>query len=580
VVFAAILLLGAGRLQADWGFNGVPVCGEVGHQRDAQIISDGAGGAIMVWRDGRGADEDIYAQRIFSSVVMWTVDGVPICTATRIQAEPKVVSDGAGGAIISWHDHRSDTVYSQIYAQRVNKWGTIQWVTNGVPLSTATVRHSFYNHQLTSDGAGGAIVAWEGIYNTSVFAQRIDALGSVQWALDGVELCLAYSNQYLPRIISDGAGGAIVPFQDNRGFPGYDIYVQQIDAQGRLGYLLPDIHTVSDIPGDQGGFVNLIWDANRTDYLSGEITEYTLWRALETPMGLGMIADGALIVSNPSVVLESALEDRESPILWLNSLNGQMLYWELISTQTAYRLQGYAKAVPTLFDSTAICDGYHYFQVIAHTSDPSIFYVSEPDSGYSVDNLAPGTPVGFTVVYNAGSGRQLTWDPCMDDDFQHYRVYCGESWDFEPAEGNLVHVTTQTYWLDTDEEGFWGHYYKLTAVDCHGNESGPAVPESVTDVETPDGPKVCTLYQNVPNPFNPLTTIRYYLPRRSRVTLEIYDISGRVISSLVDEEQDRGHYAKEWNGLDDKGSLVASGVYFYRLIAGKEIISRKMLLVR
>ena len=117
-------------------------------------------------------------------------------------------------------------------------------------------------------------------------------------------------------------------------------------------------------------------------------------------------------------------------------------------------------------------------------------------------------------------------------------------------------------------------------MDYHGNESGPAVPESVTDVEIPDGPKVCTLYQNVPNPFNPLTTIKYYLPEESRVILEIYDVTGRRISRLVNERQNRGYYTKEWNGLDDKGNAVVSGLYFYRLIAGKETISRKMVLIR
>jgi len=89
-----------------------------------------------------------------------------------------------------------------------------------------------------------------------------------------------------------------------------------------------------------------------------------------------------------------------------------------------------------------------------------------------------------------------------------------------------------------------------------------------------------TLYQNCPNPFNPSTTIKYYLPGKARVAVEIYDISGRRLAQLVRKEEEGGSHAVEWNGLDDRGSSVASGIYFYRLTAGKETISKKMALLR
>ena len=89
-----------------------------------------------------------------------------------------------------------------------------------------------------------------------------------------------------------------------------------------------------------------------------------------------------------------------------------------------------------------------------------------------------------------------------------------------------------------------------------------------------------TLFQNVPNPFNPSTAIRYYLPSKSRVTLDIYDISGRRIAKLVEKEQGSGYHTAEWNGRGGNGNAVQSGVYFYRLVAGKKMFSRKMILLR
>jgi hypothetical protein len=89
-----------------------------------------------------------------------------------------------------------------------------------------------------------------------------------------------------------------------------------------------------------------------------------------------------------------------------------------------------------------------------------------------------------------------------------------------------------------------------------------------------------TLFQNHPNPFNPSTVIRYHLPEKCPVRLEIYDVSGRCIASLVNAEQERGDYSAEWAGKDDMGDKVASGIYFYRLVAGKDVISKKMVLLR
>jgi hypothetical protein len=94
-------------------------------------------------------------------------------------------------------------------------------------------------------------------------------------------------------------------------------------------------------------------------------------------------------------------------------------------------------------------------------------------------------------------------------------------------------------------------------------------------------PHFATLFQNYPNPFNPSTTIGFFLPNRCQVTLEIYDTSGRLITRLLDREtKPAGTNAVEWRGLDDRGRAVSSGVYFCRLRAGKETISKKMTLLK
>jgi predicted outer membrane repeat protein len=89
-----------------------------------------------------------------------------------------------------------------------------------------------------------------------------------------------------------------------------------------------------------------------------------------------------------------------------------------------------------------------------------------------------------------------------------------------------------------------------------------------------------SLNQNFPNPFNPSTTISYYLPQDATVTLAVYDVSGRRVADLVGKAEKKGRHSVTWNGEDRSGSSAASGIYFSRLTAGKETVSKKMILLR
>ena len=144
----------------------------------------------------------------------WVQDGVAICTATGGQWSPMIVSDGAGGAIVTWYDSRNGS--TDIYTQRVNASGSVQWAADGVAISTATGAQQYPT--ITSDGAGGAIVTWSDNRsgNYDIYVQRVNTSGSVQWTTDGVALCTAAGDQQYPTIISDGAGGAIVTWYDSR----------------------------------------------------------------------------------------------------------------------------------------------------------------------------------------------------------------------------------------------------------------------------------------------------------------------------------------------------------------------------
>ena len=93
-------------------------------------------------------------------------------------------------------------------------------------------------------------------------------------------------------------------------------------------------------------------------------------------------------------------------------------------------------------------------------------------------------------------------------------------------------------------------------------------------------PEKFALAQNQPNPFNPDTEIRYQLPEPTHVRLTIYNLLGQKIHTLIDKEQQAGYHAVHWNGCDDNGTSVASGMYLYAINAGEFKEVKKMVLVR
>jgi flagellar hook assembly protein FlgD len=84
----------------------------------------------------------------------------------------------------------------------------------------------------------------------------------------------------------------------------------------------------------------------------------------------------------------------------------------------------------------------------------------------------------------------------------------------------------------------------------------------------------------VPNPFNPSTTITYSIPRDMQVSLEIFDVAGRHVTSLVRGHVVAGEHQAQWAGRDDGGHRVASGVYLYRLQAADQVKTKRMVLIK
>jgi hypothetical protein len=120
--------------------------------------------------------------------------------------------------------------------------------------------------------------------------------------------------------------------------------------------------------------------------------------------------------------------------------------------------------------------------------------------------------------------------------------------------------------------------YAVVALELRGRVSGgESAPNNFTTVIAPED---MNLLQNYPNPFNPGTTIQYTLQKEASVNLAIFDVRGRQIAQLVSEKQSAGQYQIYWQAVDKAGNQLPSGIYFYKLSLGQEMITRRMQLLK
>jgi hypothetical protein len=323
----------------------------------------------------------------------------------------------------------------------------------------------------------------------------------------------------------------------------------------------PGVEAITDVPGDEGGSVEVNFHRSAYDFV-GEpdpIVSYYVWRRVEA-------------VSSGSRCLKpepSAYGDMASLAVGVGDFPpGE---WALAGSTLATQLNEYLVAAETAVDSGEAGAYYSVFVVTAHTADSAVYYVSEPDSGYSVDNLAPSVPTGLGL-----EDSLLSWDECPDEDFDHFSVYGSESGDF----GSAVFIG-HTVTLAMDVTGHEYSWFHVTATDSVGNESEDASisadQASVSDVH--DLPGSYFLTAGTPNPFAANVAIRFGLPCGGHTKLSIFDVTGRHVATLLDKHLPAGRHSLSWRGTDGSGMRVSAGIYFVSLQSGRFAATGKLVLI-
>jgi hypothetical protein len=228
-----------------WGASGISiVAGSEDVIPGIKAVIDVSGNLYIAFlKDLSTANPDVYAQKFnIAGVAQWTSGGVVVCNAPAFQYFPELALDNTGGAFLTWTDDRDNNGISNIYVQRLNSAGTVQFAVNGIKLvTTPDVLRGI--SKIVADGSGGAIVSFydsrASPANIDIYSQRINASGSLLWATGGIHTARPVTNYddavFHSMVSADN--GAVIGFFDNRVSNSgcWDLYLQRINNNGTLG---------------------------------------------------------------------------------------------------------------------------------------------------------------------------------------------------------------------------------------------------------------------------------------------------------------------------------------------------------
>lgn len=552
----------------------VPLCVATSDQVGPAVVSDGAGGAIIVWEDSRNGNADIYAQHLLGSGEVdpaWPVNGLAVCSAGGTQRVPVIAADGAGGAIVAWQDNRVLSLAPQVFAQRVLASGVVDpaWPLDGRALCPLTPDQ--LQPAIVPDGSGGAIVGWSDARAGSlrdVYAQHVLSSGEVDpaWPAAGLAVCLADRMQLSPAMASDGAGGAFLAWEDERDVlvAGSDIYAHHILASGIADPAWPV----------QGRALCTATESQRDPVLVAEGAGGAIAAWEDFRDGTPQNPDWNLYAQR---VLASGDVDPAWPANGrsLCAANGNQRDLDLVR-------DGAGGAIAVWIDARgADLDVYAQHVLIAGSVDPNW-----PADGRALCTAA-GDQIAPRMVVDDAGGAIAGWHDFRNDslpDIYAQRVMASGAVDPGwPANGVAISVAAgrQQFpvlasdgahgailaWQDRRSGAGWDIYAGLTST-------------AVAGVPIPAPREGLWLESPRPNPARTQAVLRFALPGPGRVRLSLHDVSGRRVRTLFAGECGAGPHSLPFDLADESRRPLPGGLYLVTLQYGTRTLTAQLVALR
>ncbi len=546
-------------------------------------------------------EQDIYAQHVNANgVATWTAGGLALDSNPDIKAHISLVNDGKGGLYAAWDEFRYGNEVN-ILGQHLNSSGSalVSNTQYGLQLSYPNNYYA-YEPQLVSDMAGGFIVTWyddRSGYGDDIFAQHYDSSFNKKWGYEDLPICQQDYDQLYPRIISDGHKGAIIVWDDNRkGFGGatYDVYVQWVDSAGNKKWLAPTdpwyfnnglpVCTATgrqfmpQLTGDSAGGAYITWADER-----GNFDMYA--QRVRQDGSMAFATDGILLSTTQTYPGSAIFEEDEVTSCIMADKKGNAVIVCTDNRNGNNNLDIYGQKIDTAgnklwnTNGVAICTAADNQQraVIVPNGDGAGIVFWEDNRDYATSNsdiysslltstgTLPVTMLPLTASY-IKSDVMLQWQTATELNNKYFAIERSTNsvtFDSIGMVAGVTHSATNLHYSYLDlSPAAESNYYRLKQVD----EDGNYMYSNTVVVKAPGKTAVANVY---PNP-----AARYITITMPGITIAdnvtIYNMQGQAVKQW--------QHASVNNAFDV--SQLAAGQYTVSIITNGTVTTNKIIIQR
>lgn len=498
---------------------------------------------------------------------VWVDDAV-VTNAGGISAWTQVFSiesDGANGCFIAWHDDRNNDMDASSFVQHVNSDGSIGFTDDGIELSTQSSRENYYPKIAFNTSTWELYVYWMETDSNQIqrglYGQKLDAEGNRLWTDNGKPIIEISDDAVSPISARIAGDDVIVCFEESASAANALVKAAKLDVDGEFVWNT-DIVTLCSVASAKvhseasyfaNGQMICTWEDDRNGTSDIYAQNVNSDGTIGLPSGNGFITGNVTLNGGVGVIEE--VEITAGSVVVNPDNNGD--YEISIS--------------PGTYDVTASLECY----------DPQTtgdVVVTEGNATTGID-----LTLEWIAVYNPPQNLTVdeltgfvSWDPpepYPGTEVAGYNLY---------RDGILVSTANVLEFQLEDLVYGMEYTIAITAVYTDGGESFPVEYSFVYYGTNANGTVIFStqLNSNFPNPFNPVTTISYSIQESGNILLQVFNLKGQIVKTLVNEMRSTGTYSVIWDGTDRFDKPVSSGIYLYKMKTDNYLSSKKMILLK